>query len=108
MTRPLATAENRRLSELEESVEHVDPFEHEAARTQRRKWIAAGAAAVLLVGVAIALSVRARNHTAANAAPGSIDWKLSVFSNNRIEFRPSLAMFPRSTPPSAVGPWKLR
>lgn len=88
-------AENRRLPEFEESVEPVDPFEYKPARSQRRKWVAAGAAAILLVGVATALFVRARNHTPAKTAPGSIDWKLSVFSNNRIEFRPSLAVFPR-------------
>lgn len=78
------------LSEFEESAERVDPSEYETARSQTRKWIAAGAAAILLVGVVIGLTVRARNYTQPKTATGPIDWKLSVFSNNKIDFRPSL------------------
>ena len=93
MTRPLETAQNQRLSEYEESVTLEEPSDYETAHRHRRTWIVAGGVATLMVAVGLAaLILRARNHSSAKTAPGSIDWKLSVFSNNRIVFRPSLAL----------------
>ena len=92
-------AKSQRLSADVEAATPEEAFDDQPVRERRRKWIAAGVVGVLVSGLAIALTIRSRRHVAAKIMPGSIDWKLSVFSNNRIEFRPSLGIFP----PSALG-----
>ncbi|HET9783054.1 MAG TPA: hypothetical protein VFR33_14900 [Candidatus Dormibacteraeota bacterium] len=63
-------------------------------RRRLSKWVIAAVAATLAVGVAFAVRARVGNRAAGKPASGSIDWRLSLFSGNKIEFRPSLSLWP--------------
>lgn len=75
--------------------------EFEQARLARRRrirtWMIAGGATAVAVALVVVIRARAWKPAPAKPAPGSIYWRLSVFSGNRVEFRPtgSLTVQPR-------------
>lgn len=90
----------------ETTVEPKEALDERTSRDRRRlrRWLVLGAATVLVFGAGLALKARIWNRAPAPRTRGSIDWRLSVLSDNRVEFRPTLTLFsqaPRRPPGGA-------
>lgn len=84
------------LPAYEESAQPEETLDRRTTPDHRRRWMVATGAAIVIAGLALVVRSRLRSHASEKTAHGSIDWRLTVFSNNRLEFRPSLAIWPRS------------
>lgn len=75
-----------------ESVESEE--DRKRSRRRLRNLMLAGGVTVSVALLAIVLRTRTRKTVSSERAPSHIDWRLSVFSNNTLDLRPSLVLSP--------------